>query len=536
MPASSRTPARLCLTSIAAFLLVCAGCSNPAADSRGEGDGFGDGVGDGEEGWTGDGGDGGDDGGDGDGGAKFDIGSGGDGDPDDGEPPDDEEGPDLGEVCDEENPVTLYLSPDDSNSMSAPVQAREAVLSGWNSLGAVALRTWEFFNYYTFDYPVAAPGELLLTVDMYQPDADVPGDFLLQIGVSSELVLDQDRAPMNVTLVLDASGSMTGEPMEMLKESCRAIAASLRAGDWVSMVTWDTSNAIVLAGHEVDGPNDPVLLQKISSIHPGGGTDLNGGLTAGYELALLAYDPERINRVVLMSDGGANAGVTDIELISQHAGSQNEDGIYLVGVGVGSAGTYHDELMDRVTDAGKGASVFIPDADEAWKVFGDDFVNTMSVAARDVQVRVDLPPGFKFISFSGEEWSEDPEEVEPQHIAPNDSVVFHQHITSCAPELLNDQSGLTVTASYKDAITFEKHEITQSFRFATLLDQSAPQLHKGAAVFAYVEGLRHWREAWDGAAQEAAIAEALAAVDVADSYVPGDPDLAEIREVLETIH
>jgi len=520
------------------LLMVCAGCSTASSRASDDDEGLGGGMGDGGEGWTG-GDDGGDDGGWGE---KYDIGGGegggdgGDGGDDEVPPDDDGDQPDAGTMCDEENPVSLFLSPDDSNSMSAPVQAREAVLSGWNSLGAVALRTWEFFNYYTFDYPVAAPGELLLTVDMYQPDPEVAGDFLLQIGVSSELVLDQDRAPMNVTLVLDASGSMTGEPMEMLKESCRAIAASLRAGDWVSMVTWDTSNAIILAGHDVDGPNDPLLLSKIDSIEPGGGTDLNGGLSAGYELALQVYDPERINRVVLVSDGGANAGITDINLISQHAGNQNEDGIYLVGAGVGSAETYHDELMDQVTDAGKGASVFIPDADEAWKVFGDDFVNTMSVAARDVRVRVDLPPGFRLITFSGEEWSEDPEEVEPQHIAPNDAVVFHQHITSCAPELLDDQSGLTVTASYKDAITFEEHEITQSFRFATLLDQSAPQLHKGAAVFAYAEGLQKWRETGNQADKDAAIAEALAAVAVADSYLPDDPDLAEIREVLETIH
>src|SRR5690349_9980629 len=85
--------------------------------------------------------------------------AGDDGD-DDGEPNDDDEGESssTGEPeCNEEDPVTLFLSPDDSNSMSSPVQAREAVLSEWNSLSNVPIRPWEFFNYYSFDYPAAEP-------------------------------------------------------------------------------------------------------------------------------------------------------------------------------------------------------------------------------------------------------------------------------------------------------------------------------------------------------------------------------------------
>src|SRR5690606_15782217 len=248
-------------------------------------------------------------------------------------------------------------SPDDSNSMSSPVQAREAVSSQWASLGSVPIRTWEFFNYYTFAYPPAEPGTLEVSTSLYRDPEDPEGEHVLQIGVSSEAITNDDRAPLNITLVLDESGSMGGAPMDMLKESCRAIAHSLREGDIVSMVTWDTSNAIVLDAYAVDGSDDPMLLAKIEALDAGGGTDLHGGLTAGYALAQEMYDPERINRIVLISDGGANAGVTDIVLISEHAGGNDEDGIYMVGVGVGGEGTYRDALMDSVTDAGKGASV-----------------------------------------------------------------------------------------------------------------------------------------------------------------------------------
>lgn len=509
-------------------------CNDPA---RAEGDGaqaedggtgglpdggIDDGVGDGID-------DGIDDGGD-DGGVALDIGGGAGPEPEPDEPPPPDERP----MCDEENPVTLYLSPDDSNSMSSPVQVREAVLSGDDGLIAAPVRTWEFFNYYTFDYPPAPAGALELTVELHRPDDAPEGEFLLQIGVSSEAIAEV-RPPMNLTLVLDASGSMEGHPMNMLKASCRAIAASLREGDVVSMVTWDTTNAVVLGGYTVEGPDDPALLAKIDAIAAGGGTDLHGGLTAGYELAQQVYDPARINRVVLVSDGGANAGVTDIEIIAQGAGDQDAEGIYLVGAGVGTAATYHDELLDDVTDAGKGASVFIPDGDEAWKVFHEQFAATMLVAARDVQVRVDLPPGFRFITFSGEEMSRDPAEIEPQHVAPGDAVVFHQKISSCAPHLLGPESAFTVTASWDDAITYEPHELTQTHTFDVLADVPAPRLHKGAALLGYATALQAYKAALDQAARDEAIAQGLAAVDEADALLPGDPDLAEIRQVLEAL-
>ncbi len=432
--------------------------------------------------------------------------------------------------CDDQTEVELFLSPDDSNSMSSPVQVRNAVLGGWGSIYGTPIRTWEFLNYYRFGYAPAEPGELALHTSLLHDDDMEEGEYKLQIAISSPTMDNDDRAPMNLTLVLDESGSMAGTPMDMQIETCRVIASSLRAGDVVSMVGWDTSNATIIGGHTVSGPDDPVLLQAIDGLTPGGGTDLNGGLVAGYALAAESYDPARINRIVLISDGGANAGVTDQDLIAEHAGSNDEDGIYMVGVGVGDAG-YNDELMDRVTDIGKGASVFINSADEAQRVFGTDFLSTMAVAARDVQVRLDMPPGFEIVKFSGEEFSTNPDEVEPQHLAPNDAMVFHQSIATCAPELLDDTSEITVTARFKDGTTFEAQEVTRTVTFGELLAHEDALLLKGAAVFSYAESLKAFRDEDDAEALETA----LESVARAQEALPGDPDLVEIRTVLEAL-
>lgn len=430
--------------------------------------------------------------------------------------------------CDEEAPVTFFISPDDSNSMSSPVQARMAVLSG-GLFGGVPIRGWEFLNYYTFDYPAAPEDDVRLEVELAPTERD--DHWSLQIAVASEGRTNASRPPMNLTFVLDTSGSMSGTPIEMLRKTGEAVSSSLNEGDLVSMVTWSSSNATVLDSHHVVGPFDPTVLAAFNGLEANGGTNLSGGLAAGYALAEQNYVPGRINRVFLVSDGGANLGVTDAEIIGEHAGAHDEDGIYMVGVGVGTASTYNDYLMDQVTDIGKGASLFIGDVDEAYKMFGPDrVVSTLDVAARDVQVQLDLPPGFEIDKFSGEEYSTDPSEIEPQHLAPNDAMVFFQSISTCAPDLVDDDATIAVTVTYKDAVTFEERSVRRTFTFGELLDAGTRQLRKGAALFTYAEALSAVSQGDDSR-----IDEALVRLADAEAESPGDADLAEIRRVLEAL-
>jgi hypothetical protein len=104
-----------------------------------------------------------------------------------------------------------------------------------------------------------------------------------------------------------------------------------------------------------------------------------------------------------------------------------------------------------LTDAGKGAAVFVGAQEDAERVFGENFVNTMDVAARNVRVEVTLPPGFAVTKFSGEEISENPNEVEPQHIGPNDTIILHNQIETCAPDLVSGDTEVTVKLRYEDS-------------------------------------------------------------------------------------
>jgi len=439
------------------------------------------------------------------------------------------------EDCEDETPVTLYMSPDDSNSMSSPVQVRGAVEASPQHLRSVPVRTFEFMNYYRWDYePADDIGDLALHAAMV-PDPDgTEGQYALQFALSSAELSAQERPPLNLALSLDTSGSMSGTSISLLRTSALQIASQLREGDTVSVVFWDTSNNVLLQGHAVTGPSDPVLVDLLSGIDADGGTDLNGGLVAGYDLAAESAAAGITSRVVLISDGGANAGVTEEELIARMAGDGDEEGIYLVGVGVGSAATYNDRLMDIVTDQGKGAAVFLDEADEVERVFGTDFVNTFEVAARNVKVQVDMPPGFEIVRTTAEKVSADPEAVQDQHLAPNDAMVFHQDILTCAPEDIDGDSEITITATWQHPTTFEGRTLSRTYRFDELFAADTGELWKGRAVSLSAEALIAYKQEQFEGGEDAGPAREAAhdAVEAALELDPTDADLAELGAIL----
>ncbi len=445
--------------------------------------------------------------------------------------PDPPEAQDTGaeDECDDVAPVSLFISPDDSNSMVSPVLAREAVLEHWNYLNYVPIRSWEFLNYYDFALEPPIEDDIAIHVSAVPDPLGEDGAWLMQIGLASRTMERAERDPVSLTFSLDTSGSMSGQPIELLRQSCLAMASQLREGDVVSIVTWSSSQNTLLSGHQVTGPNDPVLVDAIQRIDDGGSTDLHGGLTAAYNLAKAAYSPDRINRVVLISDGGANVGVTDEDIIAGAAATEDAEGIYMAGIGVGTASSYNEVLMDTVTDLGRGAALFIADEEEAWHMLGDGFLEVVEVAARNVQIRMDLPPGVSMVAFSGEEYSTNRDEIEPQHLAPNDTMIFQEHLHACAPSAL-DGAEVTVVVEWQDATTYEGRSAELTVPWTELVEGPVDQLWKGEAIYQYALALKSRKgegKEWQTAEQRWWTAQVQA-----EAHNPGDPDLSEIRAVM----
>ena len=440
---------------------------------------------------------------------------------------DDTEEPD---VCDEipEDPTTLYLSADDSNSQAAPALARQRILEGDHIYNRQ--RPYEFLNYYDFDLPAAEAGHLDLTA---QARVDDDGNFVLLLGVTAPSIDDVARRPRALTFSVDSSGSMSGHAIDMVKESMTQMAHNLREGDIVSILSWNNNASIILETREVSGPDDYQVLAAIDSLVADGSTDLEQGLQVAYELADDAFHEDRLNRLILLSDGGANTGITTDALIAQHAEDGEGEGIYMVAIGMDdNPSGYDDRLMDSVSDLGKGAYVYIDTAAEAATMFGDDerFLTVMEIAARDVQLEMIMPAGYVMEEFHGEEYSEDPSEVEPQHLAPGDSMLFHQVLTDCTPEAHDGSEVFELSVRWIDPITRTPRTDNITLTAAEILAAAGPQLTKADVVVDYALGLA---EVWDQplARREAYLDEIIQAAQ-AGYFDNGDADLEEIADLL----
>jgi Ca-activated chloride channel family protein len=190
--------------------------------------------------------------------------------------------------------------------------------------------------------------------------------------------------------------------------------------------------------------------------------------------------------------------------------------------------------MDEVTDAGKGAYVFVDRPAEAHRMFEDGFVPNMMVAARNVQMELTLPWYFGIKEFHGEEYSKDPAEIEPQHLAPNDAMSFHQIIQSCGGATIYESDSVKAKATYQDPITLEEHTSELTVPIGDLVSANATQLHKGDVIVAYAQSFIVIGDRWEQGDHEGAQKIAHDMVDWLQLAVDAleDPEVQEMHDIM----
>jgi Ca-activated chloride channel family protein len=215
-----------------------------------------------------------------------------------------------------------------------------------------AVRVEEFVNALPQGYALPPNTAFAIYADGAPSPFHNDGTIFLRIGVQGYDVAEEDRAPAALTFVIDVSGSMAQENrLGLVKESLELLVDRMRPDDTIAVVVYGSEARVVL--NPTPGSERATILSAIYGLNTEGSTNLEAGLNLGYQLANRAYKSGGINRVIIASDGVANVGNTDPDVLAQQIRGYADAGITLTTVGFG-LGNYSDIVMEQLADQGDG--------------------------------------------------------------------------------------------------------------------------------------------------------------------------------------
>lgn len=193
------------------------------------------------------------------------------------------------------------------------------------------------------------------------------------------------RAPINVCLCIDRSGSMEGEPLEYVKRACEYVVDMLEPNDILSIVTFEEQVDVLMPARRI--VNKALVKEHIRRIEVGNTTNLYDGLMAACMQVgtVLEHTAGYVTRVLLLTDGEPTAGLKDFGSIVQQVAEQKTRGVTVTALGFGSE--YNEELMAGIARRSGGNYYYIQRPDLLPEVFRRELETMMTIVARNVRVR-----------------------------------------------------------------------------------------------------------------------------------------------------
>ena len=216
--------------------------------------------------------------------------------------------------------------------------------------------------------------------------SDQPSSLELLISVATpELPAElqaRPRPPLNLALVIDRSGSMSGRKLSYARKAARFLAGELTARDRLAIVAFDDEVTLVMPSTPVSDPQP--FLAAINTIHSGGCTALFDGWLAGATQVANHLDPAALNRVLLLSDGQANEGLTDQKQIAEKVAGLTTRGISTSAFGLGDG--FDEDLMGAIASAGDGTLAFIENPGQLADLYASELQGLATTIGRKVSL------------------------------------------------------------------------------------------------------------------------------------------------------
>ncbi len=216
------------------------------------------------------------------------------------------------------------------------------------------------------------------------------GEILMNINIKGNEAPLVDRAPLNLVLVIDRSGSMSEKgKIEYAKEAAKQIISGLSPKDRLSVVAYSTDVELLYPIQFLN--NKEGAASVVNSLYPTDSTNLSGGLIAGIGQLEKLERKGYINRVILLSDGLANYGITDMGQLIKIASQAAERGIHVTTMGLGV--NYDENLMMNLAEYGAGNYYFVESPSQLAGIFDREFGQLASTVAKDPVFTITLAPG-----------------------------------------------------------------------------------------------------------------------------------------------
>ncbi|MBR3403476.1 MAG: von Willebrand factor type A domain-containing protein [Parasporobacterium sp.] len=290
----------------------------------------------------------------------------------------------------ESAPLSTFSADVDTASYA---NIRRMIMDGYGVLQIPedAVRAEEFVNYFSYDFDKPEDGEMFSA----SVEASVcpwnESHNLLMIGIRAK---DENvkEIRQNLVFLVDISGSMwSNDKLPLAKKGMLKLLDTLTPEDTISIVTYASGEDLVLDGVHPTERNLGHIKARINQLEADGSTAGEKGLQMAYEVAKENYIEGGNNRIILMTDGDLNVGISDPDDLERFITEKAKTGIYLSALGFGE-GNLRDDVIERLADCGNGNYSYIDSALEAKKVLIDEAASTLFTVANDVKFQIEFNP------------------------------------------------------------------------------------------------------------------------------------------------
>ena len=220
----------------------------------------------------------------------------------------------------------------------------------------------------------------------------------LKIGlVGTVAYAKAERPGANVAIVLDRSGSMSGEKLSRAKEAALLALDLLDERDILSVVAYSDTVSVLVPSTRV--VNRSMIRAKIEALYATGSTALFAGVSKGADEVAKYLERNRVNRVILLSDGLANVGPDTPMALGNLGAALKQSGISVSTIGLGLG--YNEDLMVALAQRSDGNHAFVENAADLERIFRYEFNDVLSVVARDVEIEIICSDGVRPLRLLG---------------------------------------------------------------------------------------------------------------------------------------